>query len=79
MVKVADEIIQAFPITSRTYVGVANAYDMGGVALHCGEDGDVTFDFGTSGVVIVSAKAGQDFALAPNIVSITSTGIVWIS
>ena len=79
MVKVANESIQAFPVTSRTYVGVANAYTDGGVVLHCGEDGDVTFDFGTSGTVVISVKAGQDFALAPNIMSITSTGIVWIS
>jgi hypothetical protein len=79
MVKVANETIQAFPVTQRTYVGAANGYTKGGVILHAAEDGDITFDFGNQGTVVLSVTAGQDIALASNIKSITSTGVVWIS
>jgi hypothetical protein len=79
MIKVGSEAIQAFPVTERTYSGVANGYTAGGTVLHAAEDGDVTFDFGTRGTVVLSVVAGQDLALDPDIVSITSTGVVWIS
>ena len=79
MIKVGNEIVQAFPVSERTYVGVANGYTFGGTVLHAAEDGDITFDFGTRGVVVLSATAGQDIALDPDIESITSTGTVWIS
>ena len=54
MIKVANETIQAFPITERTYVGVASGYDMGGNVLHAAVDGDITFDFGTRGIITVT-------------------------
>jgi hypothetical protein len=79
MIKVGSEAIQAFPITERTYSGVANGYTAGGAVLHAAEDGNITFDFGTRGVVALSVSAGQDLALDPDIISITSTGVVWIS
>jgi hypothetical protein len=79
MIKVGTDAIQAFPITKRTYVGIASAYTNGGSVLHVAEDGQITFDFGTMGSVVVNAIAGQDFALAPDIEAITSTGIVWIN
>jgi hypothetical protein len=79
MIKVANEAIQAFPITERTYVGVATGYANGGCVLHAAEDGDITFDFGTRGIVVVTVTAGQDLALDPDIQSITSTATVWIS
>ena len=79
MIKVGNEAIQAFPVTERTYSGVANAYSEGGTILHAAEDGDITFDFGTRGSVVLSVVAGQDLALDPDIVSITSAGVVWIS
>ncbi len=79
MIKVGNETIQAFPVTERTYSGVANSYTNGGVVLHAAEDGDITFDFGTRGTVVLSVLAGQDLALDPDIEAITSTGVVWIS
>ncbi len=79
MVKVANDIIQAFPISERTYVGVPSGYTAGGSVLHVVEDGDITFDFGTRGMVTLSAIAGQDFALDDDIQSITATGMCWIS
>ena len=78
MVKVANEVVQAFPVVQRTYSGVANGFTDGGVILHVAEDCDITFDFGNSSVVL-SCVAGQDLALDKSIESITSTGVVWIS
>ena len=80
MVKLAEEIIQAFPITERTYVGTPSGYTAGGSVLHVVAATTITFDFGTRGTVVVDALTpGQDFALDPDIVTITADGTVWIS
>jgi hypothetical protein len=79
MIKAGSELVQAFPTSERTYVGVASGFSDGGMVLHAAEDGDITFEFGTSGTVVVSVVAGQDLALDVDIESITSTGVVWIS
>ncbi len=80
MIKLANEMIQAFPITERTYVGTPNAYTSGGNVLHVVNATTITFDFGTRGTVVVdNLTPGQDFALDPDIQSITADGVCWIS
>ena len=79
MLKVANEVIQAFPITKRTYVGTPSGYTDGGVILHVVADCTVDFDFGTTGIVSVNAVAGQDLAFNDDVKSITATGECWIS
>jgi hypothetical protein len=79
MVRENSQIIQAFPVTPGTYIGIADNYKAASKVLHVVEDCDLTFDFGAQGSVFLTAAAGQDFALAPELKSITSTGVVWIS
>ncbi len=80
MVKVGNETIQAFPVTERTYVGTPNGYSSGGHVLHVVSATTITFDFGTRGIVVLdNLTPGQDFALDPDIQSITADGVCWIS
>jgi hypothetical protein len=78
MIKVGNEAIQAFPITERTFVGIASDYASGGTVLHAAEDGSINFNFANVSVT-VDVVAGQDLALDPDIETISSTGTVWIS
>jgi hypothetical protein len=79
MQRVGNEVIQAFPIKPRTYVGVATGYTYGGCILHAVDKQTVTFDFGIKGVVVVDVGEGQDLSFNDDVISITSTGTVWIS
>jgi hypothetical protein len=79
MVKTANGDIQAFPIHEGTYVGTPSGYASGCNIIHAAEDCDITFDFGARGIVVVSALAGQDLAVASGIESITATATCWIS
>jgi len=47
--------------------------------LHAAADADITFDFGVGGIVVISAKAGQDLAFGSDVQTITATAEVWIS
>ena len=78
--KNSGEMVQAFPITASTYVGTPTAFNPKGYDLvHCNADGDITFDFGNAGTVVISAIAGQDFAIGEGCVAITATAEVAIS
>lgn len=80
MLRENSQLIQAFPVAPHTYVGTPNAFDPRGYCiLHVAVDADVTFDFGTSGTVVVSAPAGMDLAIHPSCVAITATAECWIS
>ena len=79
MIKAANEIIQAFPVSERTYVGTPSNYTDGGNILHAVNDCQITFDFGTRGTVVMDVVAGQDLALDPDIQVITATDVCWIS
>jgi hypothetical protein len=79
MIRLANEIVQAFPVTERTYVGTPNGYSSGGSILHAVNDCQITFDFGTRGTVVMDVSAGQDLALDEDIQSITATDVCWIS
>jgi len=78
MIKLGNEMVQAFPIMNSTFVGVANGYTGGGRILHAAEDGTLTFVLPTKNISI-DVVAGQDIALSLDVRSITSTGTVWIS
>ena len=78
MIQIGNQIVQAFPITERTFVGVANDYANGGTVLHAAADGTITFNFANKSIAI-DVVAGQDVSLDPDIETITSTGTVWIS
>jgi hypothetical protein len=80
MVKTGGEVIQAFPITPATYTGTPTSFNPAGYSvIHAAADCDITFDFGTSGTVVITATAGQDLAIHSDCMSITATGEVWIS
>jgi len=77
--KNSGEIIQAFPITSSTYVGTPTSFDPRGYDIvHCNADAELTFNFG-AGSVVINALAGQDFAIGEGCVGITATAEVVIS
>jgi len=80
MIKNSAEIIQAFPVKATTYSGVPNGFNANGYEiLHAAADGDVTFDYGVGGVVVLSVLAGQDIAFGSDVQTITATAVVWIS
>jgi hypothetical protein len=79
MIKRASQLIQAFPVTSRTFSGVANNYTAGGSVIHAAQDTDITFTFKDGTSLVLSAKQGMDFAIGDDVESITSTAQVWIS
>ena len=79
MVKAGNEIIQAFPITESTFIGVASAYTGSAKILHAAADGTITFNFANGSSISVDVIAGQDLAVDRDTDSITSTATVWIS
>jgi hypothetical protein len=79
MVKRASQLIQAFPVTSRTVKGIVNDYTAGGSVIHAAEDGDITFTFKDGSSLVLTVTAGMDFAIGDDVASITSTAEVWIS
>jgi len=81
MVTLKNEAIQAFPVHAGTYNGTATSFMMEGKynIIHAAEDGDITFEFPGSNTIVLSVTAGQDLAVAPGCITITSTGTVWIS
>ena len=80
MIKDSAEIVQAFPIQANTYSGVPNGFNANGYSIiHSAADADITFDFGTMGVVVISTLAGQDLAFSKDVQTITATAVCWIS
>jgi len=80
MIKDSAEIVQAFPIQAHTYTGVPSGFNTSGFSiLHAAADGDITFDFGVGGIVVISALAGQDLAFSKDVQAITATAVCWIS
>jgi len=77
MITSGTEIIQAFPLHSNTFVGVANGQS-GFELIHANEDGTVTLTFNKASVVVPMSK-GQDFAINGNCESIDSTMEVILS
>ena len=78
--KKSGEMIQAFPVTSATYVGTPTDFGPKGYDLvHCNEDATLTFRFSGASVVIINGVAGQDFAIGDGCVGITATAEVAIS
>jgi len=80
VVKDGGQIIQAFPITAATYVGTPTSFDARGYDIvHCNEDCELTFNFGSQGTVVFNATQGSDFTIGAGCVGITATAEVMIS
>jgi len=79
MKQVNSQIVQAFPIQENTFVGTPNGFEpKGHNILHAAGDGDITFSFGATDVVVTVAN-GQDLAFGQGVTSITAGFACWIS
>lgn len=72
---------QAFPLGRDTFKGIASSQARGGYTiLHATAAGSVTVSFdGGATSLAVDVTAGQDFALAENVETITSTAEILMS
>jgi hypothetical protein len=74
-----EQAVQAFPVHSGMFVGIASDESCTNRSvLHCASDSDVTFTFKDATTITLSMIAGMDVGLTRDVVSLTSTGDVWI-
>ena len=81
MATLKNEAIQAFPIHAGTYNGTASSLMIEGRynVVHASADGTLTFTFPGSNSIVIDVKEGQDFAIAPGCISLTSSANVIVS
>jgi hypothetical protein len=72
--------IQAFPVTSGTFIGTATDVDVSSRNIvHAAADGTLTFTLVDGSSLVFEVTAGQDLAIGAGVLLLTSTGTVWIS
>lgn len=73
-----SNIVQAFPIHSATFIGVATNEPCSKKIVHMAGYGDITFHFTTGDIVFTGVTEGADFSVAEDCTGVTSNTTVWI-
>jgi len=75
----ADNPVQAFPVSLNTFIGTANDETATNRSvLHAVEDVTCDFTMRDGSVLTMDIAAGLDVGLTTDVISVTSTGKVWI-
>jgi len=70
--------IQAFPIHSKTFIGVATDQNAAKKIIHLDEDDTLVFHY-TTGDITVTAVAPMDFSVSGDCTGVTSTTEIMVS
>ena len=76
---IRGQSIQALPMHSGVYVGIATTEACAGKIVHVNAECDVTFHFTAGDVVLTDVRAGMDFAVSIDCTGVTSTDSILIS